>query len=207
MKEKAPKAGNLIMGHSMAIMSQIGLLPTWIHDHAVVYTDSRYMEHFHKQFSFDKHLMCGAGLDKFTKIIQTAMETRYGMRFSSWKLENVLCKLYRINGSKGMLWWDLTFPWQIIFSFDGDFIQIISPSGQLVQEMAGALINHWPYRSELLPIDAIGRRMGLASIMPMESATSNHRIEEYLLYPRAVLHQDFELDIPDRGSKQYPGYD
>jgi hypothetical protein len=22
-----------------------------------------------------------------------------------------------------------------------------------------------------------------------------------------VLHQDFELDIPDRGSKQYPGYD
>jgi hypothetical protein len=107
--------------------------------------------------------------------------------------------VYRINGSNDMLWWDLTFPWQSIFSFDGDHIRIISPSGQLVQETAGALINRWPYGSELLSIDAIGRRMGLANIMPTESATANHRIEESLLYPRVVLHLDFELNIPDRG--------
>jgi hypothetical protein len=81
------------------------------------------MENFPKQLSFDNHLMCGVGLDKFTKIIQMAMETRYGVKFSFHKLENVLCKVCQMNESSDLIWWDFIFIWQSILSFEGDLIQ------------------------------------------------------------------------------------
>jgi hypothetical protein len=102
-KNFAPQVGTLIMGHSMAIMSQIGLLPAWIRDHVRVEVESRYIQHFRSRFSLDEELFC-LGCNRFMKVVQGALVSRFGTPFSIRKVENILCKVYRIDQGGDTLW-------------------------------------------------------------------------------------------------------
>jgi hypothetical protein len=50
LKDLVPNCGNVGMSHSMSVMSELGLLPSWIRNFAVVSPTSKYMKDFIKTY-------------------------------------------------------------------------------------------------------------------------------------------------------------
>ena len=194
LAEQAPKVGDLIMNHSMALMAQIGLLPAWMRDEASVSPTSRYMEFFVKKFDVDKSYLLSR-CEKFISTIQAAFAHRFGRKFSIREIENVLCKTYCIDQERDRLWCDLLFPLQNIFKFEGERILIFSSGGEGSQETQGSLINHLPYGNRLVGIKELVGSLNLETAMPSESTTASFRLPQKLLYPNAPnIELEFELN-------------
>jgi hypothetical protein len=197
---QAPKVGDVIMNHSMALMAQIGLLPAWIREEAVVSPTSKYMKYFCDKFDVDKSLLL-AGCEKFVLTVQAAFNSRFPNRkFTVREIENVLCKVFRLDKSTEHHWFDLFFPLQNTFSFQGDKILICSPDQNSPQETEGCLINRWPYGDTVMGVDAIVHSMNLGSIMPTDESIASFVVPRQLLFPTAKVQLDFRLNEVKRAN-------
>ena len=199
---QAPMVGQLIMNHSMALMAQIGLLPAWIREEAVVCPESKYMRYFCGKYDVDKSYLL-AGCEKFILTVQAAFNSRFPSRnnFTVREIENILCKVFRLDNLSDHRWCDLLFPLQNVFSFQGENILIYSPNQDRPQEIQGYLINHWPYGDTAMDMEEMVRSMNLGSIMPTDKSTAEFVVPRQLLFPRAKMQLDFRLDEVKRENK------
>jgi hypothetical protein len=194
LADQAPMVRDLIMNHSMALMAQIGLLPAWIREEAVVSPSSKYMRFFSGKYDIDKALLL-AGCEKFVLTIQAAFDSQFtNHKFTIREIENILCKVFCLDHSSDHRWCDLLFPLQNIISFQGDNILIYSPEKASPQETQGYLINRWPYGKTVVDMAEMVRLMNLGSIMLTDNSTASFKVPHELLYPTASVQLDFELN-------------
>jgi hypothetical protein len=198
---QAPKVGHLIMNHSMALMAQIGLLPAWIRDEAMIKEDSRYMTYFCGNYKVDKALLL-LGCEKLISTVQAAFNSRFNRKFTIRQIENILCKVYRLDNSSDDGWFDLFFPLQNTFSFEGDKILIYSPDQpDAPQELSGFLINRWPYGDTVMGMEEMVRSMHLGAIMPTDKSSATFNVPHQLLFPTAQVPFDFVLNEVKRDNR------
>lgn len=116
--------GDLAAIHSMAIHSELGLLPAWVRDEAHISGKSRYMDHFAETYALGT--MTKARLESVVADLQAAMKFVFGITFSKARIENLLCKVFRLTSSTAELekFCDLLIPDQPLFKFDSENIQV-----------------------------------------------------------------------------------
>jgi hypothetical protein len=90
-------------------MSEVGLLPSWIHLYAHVATNFGTCSSLRKIVDF---LVDDKWLGSLLKTIQSIMATKLGTQISIHKIKNIFWKLYRIKQKKDHLWFDMLFPGQ-----------------------------------------------------------------------------------------------
>jgi hypothetical protein len=121
LKALVPNCGNLGMSHSMSVMSELELLPFWIHNFAVVSPTSKYMTHFIKTYYGGKV----TNLDGIIETLRLNLENRFKIVVTPNKLENILCKTFRFMNGGDSNWSDLYEPEQNLFRFEGDKVGIL----------------------------------------------------------------------------------
>ena len=161
----------------------------------MVSAESKYVRYFCSKYDVDKSYLV-AGCEKFISTIQAAFNSHFVGRhkFTVREIENILCKVYRLDNSSEHLWCDLLFPRQSVFSFEGEKILIHSPDQDRPQEIKGYLISHWPHGDAVMDVEEMVRSMNLGSVtMPTDKSAAEFVVPPQLLSPRAKIQLDFCL--------------
>jgi len=84
---------------SMAVMAQIGLLPSWVRDFAVIDPTCHYIKFFSDKFYGGVSLKT-LDINRITETLRTHMAHRFGEEFTVKKTENIFCKTFRCESNK-----------------------------------------------------------------------------------------------------------
>jgi hypothetical protein len=107
--------------------------------------------------------------------------------------KNVLCKAFRslsTQDAKKAQWCDTLLPGQLLYQFDGDYILVLSPSGEKEELEEHAIMNRFPYGDRLLTMDEVVSELGLPSTIP-----SDCRQRRYLFLEKSGLQRRNSMSI------------
>jgi hypothetical protein len=134
--------GVLAAHHFLAELSCLGCLPEWVREYCNIVapgkrknnkkTRSRPMQHFCQEYpDMADQLKGGPKLLSTIKSMKALLEEHFeGIVFHERKIENVFCKVYRIHGGDDYLWFDCLLSGQVLFSFDGDSVLVMTDNGR-----------------------------------------------------------------------------
>ena len=84
------------------------------------------------------------------KSMKALLEEHFeGIVFHERKIENVFCKVYRIHGGDDYLWFDCLLSGQVLFSFDGDSVLVMTDDRRKRYLDGSAIISLWPWEDGL----------------------------------------------------------
>jgi hypothetical protein len=154
LQDLVPNCGNLGISHSMSVMSELGLLPSWIRNFAIVNPTSKYMQYFIETYYEDK--LTTVELDGIMGTLRLNLENRFKIVVTPNKLENILCKTFRFMKGGDSNWSDLYEPGQNLFRFEGDKVEILMHKGGAWKMLKGpAIINEWGFGELLADLPTI----------------------------------------------------
>ena len=190
--------GDLRTNHSLAIMSALGLLPSWIRQHADISPTTRYMKWFSDHYPLPRPL----NYTKLERVIATlgrALAHEFGREFTIRELENILCKVFRVinDGPSDRLFGDILVPLQNLFLFNKTTVKILNPRTAETQLVDGtALINRWMLGDSYLSMKEIVDVLGIRAQMPTETSLVNIKIPAPLFDGRWDIVND-EIELSD----------
>jgi hypothetical protein len=132
---------------------------------------SRVVKFFNEKYKLRRKLN-RPELDRFLSTLSCRLEVAFNTRFTERIVENVLCKRFRslsTQDAKKAQWYDTLLPGQLLYQFDGDYILVLSPSGETEELEGNAIMNRFPYGDRLLTMDEVFSELGLPSTMPSDS--------------------------------------
>ena len=112
----SPNCGPLVIGHSIGILSEVGLLPPWFREFAVVDKGSKYMAYFIKTYATGQ-TMRGSDCDRLVSTLVHRFSELRGEKVTMSVVENIMCKSYRVLNKSGSdtKWADTLYPGQTLF--------------------------------------------------------------------------------------------
>jgi len=190
---------DLVGGHALALMSELGLLPNWIRMEAIHIKRARYVSTFEKNYGVN---LKGTELDSFMKTLSAQLSYIFEETFPPSKTENVCCKTYRLwnENSQDNRWCDTFSPNQLLFSFDTE--RFFVHGKHHVEEYPGGLISRFPIGNELKMLNEIAN--DLHEVLPVLESGMNIdtlcciKYPKNLLYPGRNLELDFDLGDNDK---------
>jgi hypothetical protein len=208
LKDLVPNCGDLGISHSMSVMSELGLLPSWIRNFAVVNPTSTYMTHFLETYygskDTNKKKLTTEKLDGIVETLRLNLENRFKIVVTPNKLENILCKTFRFMKGGDSKWSDLYEPGQNLFRFEGDKVEILMHRGGAWKMLEGsAIINEWGFGDVLadLPtiVDSMKRSRYTMNFNDRSLRKLYHHLKtsfkpSELLQPNVTREFDFEFN-------------
>ena len=159
---------------SMAVIAQIGLLPSWVHDFAVIDPTCHYIKFVSDKFYHGVSLKT-PDLNRIMETLRTHMcAHRFGEEFTVKKTENIFSQIFRYesnNNDRG--WCDLLDRDQNLYYFCGDTVKIFH-KGLWTKLPGTAIVDRWPFGSDLsTPQEMVaqlglGSKSGLGRVMPSD---------------------------------------
>ena len=191
-----PGVGSLTARHSMALQSEIGMVPFWVRWYANMDPSSRVVKQINDSLR-DEECLTASSLNSFMETLTTRLRNVLGRRCNHAYTENVLCKYYRSRNqaSNDTRWCDTLIPGQTLFRFEEERIFILGPNGS--ENYAGCLINHFPYGDELVPALLMAQRSGGETVRlkrntPADELLGIH-VPDAVRNPTRELEYEFEL--------------
>jgi hypothetical protein len=212
LKDLVPKCGNLGISHSMSVMSEVGLLPSWIRNFAAVSPASKYMKYFIKTYyrrkDTNKNKLNKNKLDGIMETLRLNLENRFKIVVTPNKLENILWKTFRFMNGGDSNWSDLYEPGQNLFRFEGDKVEILMHKGGAWKILEGpAIINEWGFGDVLADLPTIVDLMKMSRYTLNFNDHSLRKLYQYLktsfkpselLQPNVTREFDFEFNRSNR---------
>ena len=189
--KKIPNADVLIMNHSIAIMSSLGLLPKWFMQMALIDPSSKYMKWFADRYSLGKltdddcRTLCGK--------LQYTLNQRLNTNLNLRQIENILCKFYRVKcpTASDTKWCDLVMERQPIVTIYNDEWEIKFGNDEY-KHGKGSLILAYPCGERLENCYNLPFKFGIGICKKLLAITKIHTFKptEYLIYNR------FHIAVP-----------
>jgi hypothetical protein len=186
--------GMLIAQHSMAMHSELGLLPPWVREGASITAGKLYMKYFMQKFP-----MIGLGrlgkpnVDSVVGDLQSALTLQLGGNFSRSWVENLLCKGYRASTESTSPFVDLLIDHQPLFKFESATVSVIHNDNSVLKVKGGsALINSFPFGESLLPTKDIAEKMKELTGNIFEQLSSVELPREII---ETVVSVEFEFEV------------
>jgi hypothetical protein len=189
-----PDAGLLITNHSMALMSELGLLPSWIIEHAEIGVSLRYMKWFVERYGLEKPLTF-VNIEWMLSTLGSAMHNHFGVVFSVRELENILCKVVRmgVDQPSDRRFCDLLIPRHNLF-FTKNSVTIVHPEtseSQLID--VSALLNFWIVGNGRMPMTAIVAKFDVPKKIPTEASLLGYVIPKDLFVVNTNRMDEYDL--------------
>ena len=190
---------------SMAVIAQIGLLPSWVHDFAVIDPTCHYIKFVSDKFYHGVSLKT-PDLNRIMETLRTHMcAHRFGEEFTVKKTENIFSQIFRYeknNNDRG--WCDLLDHNQNLYYFCGDTVKIFH-KGLWTKLPGTAIVDRWPFGSDLsTPEEMVaqlifGSKSGLGTrVMP-----SNDDIKQLVHQKTPVrLQEGYNVDGMDQRQEE-----
>lgn len=165
----------------LASLSMLGLLSSWICDHAL----------FNPKSNGVKEVMARVGggeklhINQFQSFRETLISTMnrmyHPLQFSQATNENLNCKIEQLISNSDAYFCDLHLLNELLFRFHGERIYLITGNGDVA--IPGlSLIDRFPYGNEMLRIEEIAEMMGTVAVF---------QSEEQLLYKQNASSRGF----------------
>lgn len=201
----ADNAAELGLNHSMAVLSQIGLLPSWIRDHVLLLATSKPIKHFLAKFEDSGVGKGKKGLDGIMQVLLRCLETRFSVSFTLRKIENVVCKVFRIELGNDGSFCDLLDDGQNLFLFEGKTVKISTPGDNKWRKLkdCDCLIPTWPYGDHMTTPAEIALDAGLGTNMP--ALSQEFRLPEKFWIPNVVRKADYVFSRENRVAEGFQG--
>jgi hypothetical protein len=190
-----PNVDVLVTNHVLGICSCLGLLPSWVRGEVEVSPSSRYMQWFFEKFELPSS---SDTVEQITENLRHALSTRYGIFVSRRKVENVLCKHYRMrtDSRSDARFCDLAFKGQMLFECEGEGLRITYPSTTNFEDcfVEDYLVTKWTFGNTLLSVEDINGKLGMSDKgVPTSKEASDWTVPDGLMVGRA--HTKVEFDI------------
>jgi hypothetical protein len=185
----------LIRNHVLGFCSCLGLLPSWLQDKIEVAASNRYMKWFLGEFNLPGTPYT---MEQITESLKHALSTSHGIPFSSRKVKNVLCKVYRnqTDSTSDKRFCDLAFKGQMLFTCEGKGLRIYFPSetGLPNTVVGDYLVTKWAFGNTLLLVEDIVGSLGMSDKgVPTSKEAENWTVPLALMFGQA--HTEVEFDI------------
>ena len=185
--------GHLIANHGLAILSLLGLMPSWVRLEVEYSRDAKYMIHFSKCYFKETKFQTNTRMLQIMATMKRALEIETERdNIPDRVVENVLCKTYRMEIGNYSKYSEILLPGQLLFCdgvHEDDFLQVIyppgSPPGWAPQRVLGpSLINQWPCGNKFISTSKFIERFGINTT---QISTAPQFLGDKL--PNEMLHQ------------------
>ena len=157
-------AGNLVAMHTITMMADFGLLPSWLQTYVSIDTTGRVFQWYGERFSIST---TQASAKKFMQSVKTALETSTNLSIPEVVIENLACKNFQRYNRRTESKRDVHFGGSpiVLRSEDSRGLLLLVNNNRIILE-GNCLVNRWTFGEETLTMAEIARTLELPPALP-----------------------------------------